>query len=838
MSPHPARTAPLLAAVVLAVIGAVAPAHGPASAAPASTGDILIGNHSFESGTDGWTFGRSGKDMPRPDPACRAETVTDRHSDGGTSLRLSPTADCPAPAAVAAPVPVAAGTTYHAYLHVAGPGATTRLRLVFADGDGTVLDVSGGPTTTPDDGWSTVSATATAPAGTATVAVRLDTATAPVWADDALITATDTDLGSQVGKASINATTFGVDDAGVRTAYVVVTGARDVDARLVGITAGTGKVTVDLPLPGATGAWNATTATDGSVYVGSYNFSDTTTNGRLYRYVPGADSAQDLGNPIPGDTFVWDVTAGPDGSVFGGGYPSGGAFRYSPDTGFRQVGDRPVIAPEQYVRSVAYDASTDMMYAGIGSHAHLMACPGGGTHCTDILPDKYAGEEFSYSVEAGGGYVFANLSNTGDGHLLIMKVTASGDTVTATTVTDIPSVRYPGASPVVAGGVYYLTGGRLMRYDLTAGTSQQVATGMPASARSWSVDTSGPAPVVESAGNTSTGPAVMRYDTGTGRLTSVTATGVPAAPTDLQTPLLGPDGKIYTSGFLSGGTGVHTPMRSDADVQYPGVPQVEGATVIGDTMYFGGYPGANVYAYRPDRAWSFGTNPVKVCSLTDQDQDRPYGMADAGGKLVMGTGAGYGKLAGALAVYDPATGTCTTHKNIADDRTVASLAYLDGTVYGGTSIWGGLGVAPSQHEAVLLAYDPDTGAHHEIPLPSRGLRTVLGLTVGPDHRLWMLAEDHVLVYDPATQRFVADQRIFPELDLPGDDLIDAHDAFLLTGRDGQIYGTIHGRYVFRLDPRTMHPTVLRRGTVEGLTADRYGNLYYIQDGYRLHRLVP
>lgn len=835
---RPRRTAPLFAAAALAVTAAVAPISAPASADPTDTGDVLVANHSFESGLDGWTFGQAGRDVPAPDPSCRAEAATDRHADGSASLKLTPTPDCPRPAALGSAVDVRAGTGYHAYLQVAGPGATVRLRLVFRAANGSVLDVSGGPTTTAGADFTTVSAHATAPAGTATATLRLDTADAPAYLDDALVTATDTDLGPQVSKASINATTFGVDGAGARTAYTVVTGASNWDAHLVGITADTGAVAVDLPLTGATGAWNATTATDGSIYVGTYNFSDTSKNGRLYRYVPGADSVQDLGNPIPGDTFVWDVTAGPDGSVFGGGYPSGGAFRYSPAGGFTTVGARPMIAPEQYVRSVAYDASTDVAYAGIGSHAHLMACPGAGTDCTDILPTEYAGEEFTYSLEAGGGYVFANLSNTGDGHLLVMKVTTSGKTVTATKVTDIPSVRYPGASPVVDGGVYYLTGGRLMRYDLAAGTSAQVATGMPASARSWSVDTAGPAPVLESAGNTAAGPVVMRYDTGTRTLTSVTATHVPAAPTNLQSPLLGPDGKIYTSGFLSGGTGVHTPMRSDADVQYAGVPQVEGATVIGDTMYFGGYPGAKVYAYRPAQPWTFGTNPKLVCSLTDQDQDRPYGMVNAGGKLVIGTEAGYGKLAGALAVYDPATGDCTTKKNIADNRTVASLAYLDGLVYGGTSVWGGLGVEPSQQEAVLLTYDPETGASQRIPLPSRGLRTVLGLTVGPDGNLWMLAEDHLLVYDPATRTFVADRRIFPELDLPGADLIDAHDAFLLTGKDGNVYGTLHGRYVFRLDPRTLQPTLLRQGTVEGLTADRYGNLYYVQDGCHLHRLVP
>jgi hypothetical protein len=125
-----------------------------------------------------------------------------------------------------------------------------------------------------------------------------------------------------------------------------------------------------------------------------------------------------------------------------------------------------------------------------------------------------------------------------------------------------------------------------------------------------------------------------------------------------------------------------------------------------------------------------------------------------------------------------------------------------------------------------------------VDLPDKGLRSVLGLTVGPDHRIWMVAEDHLLVYDPATGRFVHDQQIFPELNIRSTDRLDAYDAFLTTAGDGSVYGTIHNSYLFRIDPRTMAVTVVDRVNAHHLVPDAYGNLYYVRDNLDLARYVP
>ncbi|GAA5020965.1 hypothetical protein GCM10023317_64180 [Actinopolymorpha pittospori] len=101
----------------------------------------------------------------------------------------------------------------------------------------------------------------------------------------------------------------------------------------------------------------------------------------------------------------------------------------------------------------------------------------------------------------------------------------------------------------------------------------------------------------------------------------------------------------------------------------------------------------------------------------------------------------------------------------------------------------------------------------------------------------MVAEDHILVYDPRLGRFVVDQKVFDELDIPSDDQVDAHDAILTVGADSMLYGTIHGSYLYRLDPGSLRVTILRRGNVHHVVTDEYGNLYYVENGYELHRLL-
>lgn len=837
----------MLASLCLLAVGAADPAtadpaDGSSTADAVQVGDLLIDNYSFESGLTGWQPAavQTGE-LVTPNANCAAATTTstDQHLTGTASLKLTTSGACRLVGAMSTAVSVTEGQRYSAFASALGDGGTAALALVFTDSAGQVDKVvPGSPGTTPAGSWQQLRVDGVAPAGSSRVAVVAAADpryTGSVYVDDVLITARHTDLGVQMSRATINAATFGAD----KTAYSVVTGSETYDAHLVGFDPTTGEVTVDKDLVGAMGAWGATTATDGTIYVGSYNYADASYGSRLYRYTPSTGELVDLGQPVAGDQFVWGLTPGPDNAVYGGGYPSGAAFAYEPGKGFRQIGSAPVAPPEQYAHATAYDSTLDMTYVGVGAHAHLMACPHAGSTCTDVLPAQFAAEEFVYSLSAGDGYAFANLSSSGDGHLAVLKVTADG-TPTATLVRDIKGVKFPGASPPVDGKVYWSgTNGRINSYDVATDTVQTYSDAKPGISIRRIQAVKGPdGTTVMTIGNLSGTPAVYTYNVDTGASTRVVAKNPPATPTTLQSIQVGPDGKIYSSGYLIGGTASYTPMRSDQGVQMLGLGQAEGQVTIGDTLYFGVYPGAHIFAYKPSQPWATGKNPRQVCSLTAADQDRPYGMLNVDGKLYIGTMAGYGKLSGALSVYDPATGSCTTQSDVVPDQTIASLAYLDGKVYGGSMIWGGFGSVPTATDAKLLVHDVATGSNSVVDLPDPGLRSVLGVTVGPDHRIWMVAEDHLLVYDPSTGRFVHDQQIFPELKIPSTDRLDAYDAFLTTAKDGNVYGTIHGAYLFRVDPRTMAVTVVAQVNAHHLVPDAYGNLYYVRNGLDLARYVP
>src|SRR5206468_3717100 len=74
------------------------------------------------------------------------------------------------------------------------------------------------------------------------------------------------DLGVQITSSTIIGTTFGKDGHGHDAVYTVMRGK---PAKLLSFDLQTGELIRSLPLDGANGAWNACTASDGSIYVGT-----------------------------------------------------------------------------------------------------------------------------------------------------------------------------------------------------------------------------------------------------------------------------------------------------------------------------------------------------------------------------------------------------------------------------------------------------------------------------------------------------------------------------------------------------------------------------------------
>ncbi|MFS8610600.1 MAG: hypothetical protein FWJ68_03570 [Planifilum fulgidum] len=134
-------------------------------------------------------------------------------------------------------------------------------------------------------------------------------------------------------------------------------------------------------------------------------------------------------------------------------------------------------------------------------------------------------------------------------------------------------------------------------------------------------------------------------------------------------------------------------------------------------------------------------------------------------KLFIGTAPYYGQLGGAFAVYDTVTGEKQVYRNIVPNQSVISLAYKDGKVYAGTSIYGGDASVPVEKEAKLFVWDVATGKKIRETVPVPGETAIGALLVGPDGNIWGFAQGTLFIYDPKTGKVIYRGEKFPDLQL-------------------------------------------------------------------------
>src|SRR5690606_8358277 len=118
----------------------------------------------------------------------------------------------------------------------------------------------------------------------------------------------------------------------------------------------------------------------------------------------------------PNQKVIWDLVAGKDGKIYGGTYPDCQIYEYCPKSGFKDVGKGAVQAGENYVRSVAYDAKTNKLYAGVGSHAAFVEVDLATNKKVNLLAEQDKDHEFVYDMElinnvTGGDRIIAWLNS-------------------------------------------------------------------------------------------------------------------------------------------------------------------------------------------------------------------------------------------------------------------------------------------------------------------------------------------------------------------------------------------------------------------------------------------
>jgi outer membrane protein assembly factor BamB len=602
-------------------------------------------------------------------------------------------------------------------------------------------------------------------------------------------------LGEQITSSLIQGTTFTRDPAGRDLACTVIRGQ---PAKLLVYDLRSGELLHRLALDGAKGAWNAATATDGSVYVG------TDDNGHLYRWIPGEEITHDLGQVLSDQTFAWEAAAGADGEVFVGTYPGCNVVRYHPKDGFSDVGKGAVAPGENYARGVAYGRTTGKVFVSVGAHAHLIELDPKTGAKRDILPADLKSKSFAYAVDAVGEKLFVQIS-PGDGGIVMdtksLAVEASLPSISGQMVVGPPSPR--------DGTIYYYGDNGLCTYDPKTHAIGQVQSVKPFQilGMMW----------IEFAGEADFPGAtlvllgrpgqIVRFNPATGK-SDVKRLKVPPEPTLINAIERGPDGVIYCGGYLSGGVSSYDPATGKHE-QHGGMSQAEDMTVLGTNLYLGVYPQARLFRFDVSKRWDAKAgNPKQLESLEHVDQSRPMSALGVPSlkKVFFGTVPEYGMLGGGLATVDGETDAVDFRRNVVENQSIISLTYANGQVVGGTSRSGGLGVEPNTLEAKLFLWDPKTATKTFETAPVPGAWMITGLMVGPDGNIWGVADETLFVYD------VANKKVIATAALGHIDENDRHarwrDATMALHPDGNIYAVAGGRLV-RIDPATKAITILR-----------------------------
>ncbi|WP_068773823.1 S-layer homology domain-containing protein [Paenibacillus sp. FJAT-26967] len=651
------------------------------------------------------------------------------------------------------------------------------------------------------------------------------------------------DLGVQVRKANIMRGDIGKYGDGRDVMYTVVQGSPSV---FTVIDIQTEKVITSKPLPDTEGAWSVKVSSDGTVYLGAYN------KGLLYRYDPVSEKLSNLGHPLASkDAVLYPMDSGPDGKMYGGTYPTGSVYQYDPATGiFTDYGTMASKTDgERWTRVTVYDADTDKIYAGVGNQARLVEYDIKTGTKRDLLPEKYRNIISVYDLNLVDGKLFARkeANNSFETFVLDAKtgqeiLITDGDTGTQS----YELINYSrGVSPKspIANKMYYAgANGILFEYDLSTNTYRSLGVSIGGAAIGYTfvqLKEEG-FPGYSLVGLSGNGGKMYKYNLETGKV-QLSDLMLPAEAVKIHDIEKGPDGKIYTTGYLAGNVGVHTPTTGSS-MYLNGMGQSESVTVIGDSMYFGLYPDAKIYEYNLKKPWNRDEtdklNPNLLFSLSKNTQipgytlqDRPFGIAGAEdlNKLFVGTVPKNGLLGGALAVYDLTERTePEVYWNLVPDQSLITLAYKDGIVYGGTSIHGGQGGAPKAAEAVLFGWDVLKKEKVFEVVPVAGKQAITALHIGPDGNIWGLANGALFIFDPEQQKVTYSKNEFPGA------VGRWIDGSMVTGTDGHVYATVGGNF-FKVDAGTKEVTVLA-SQAQKVAQDDFGHFYlYSADGINLYK---
>ena len=628
------------------------------------------------------------------------------------------------------------------------------------------------------------------------------------------------------------------DAKGRDALFTVVLGA---PASLGVVDVATGDLITSHALPGVSGVWGVLAAPDGTIYMGGYN------EGKLYRYFPKTDELKDLGKPFKtNDTVLYPMAAAPDGKIYGGTYDSGHAYEFDPQTEkYRDLGDMTTTTEkERWLRVTVYDDAKKKLYFGIGNKPQLVEYDLASGSKRDILPAKFGDITAVYDLDLVGNKLFCRKENHNAYEYFVLNrdtgelVTVTDADTGQTSETFLNSSRGVSPKSPVANKVYYSGMDRNMyEYDLDTDTVKSLKANVESAVTGYAwVKLDDPEwPGYTLTGSVGNQPRIYRYNPQTGK-SKVFTMELPQENVNVHDIICGPDGKIYSGGYLAGNLGAYDPA-ADKTTYYDGSGQTENMAFVGRKLYMGIYPDAKIYEYDIDKPfngrYAGNKNPRHLFDLTYNAeipgytaQDRPFAMAgsDAMQKVFIGTTPKNGMLGGVLAIHDVnSSGLPEVHWNIIKDQSINSLFAKDGLVYGGTSIHGGMGKEPEAKSAEFFVWDIAQKKLLFTGVPVEGAQAVMGIYEGPDGKIWGLANGTLFTFDPKSRAFGDKVKIVES------DGSRFRGGSLVTTKDGMVYGTA-GKKFFKLDPKTKAVTLIADGADE-VEQDHLGNIYLMRIGH-------
>ncbi|MFX4270774.1 hypothetical protein ACQBAR_09170 [Propionibacteriaceae bacterium Y1685] len=841
-----------------ALIAALLPATTAAAVPPiekprVQQGDLLISNHSFESGTDGWTA--SNGRGAAASQACAVTSTQDWATDGSSSLTVGGDTRCIDAGAVSSTVTAVAGEKLTAFAAVRNADPSS-IGLRFTDDDGNLIKAEQTKRQRRKAG-STLELTATVPEGATKAAVELGALRGNTF-DNVLISGTATSVGSQINKRmSFLAMGDGVDANGRAIVVTVGTGSEEDSAKLIATDVLTGKVTEVVDLPGAVGSWTvAQNPVSKIFYVGTYS------SAALWSWKPGESEATRIGTPpIKGFGFTYGLSFGTDGTVYGGGwgeptdgYAGAAIWKYTEGQGFGAIGTNPLTTDANYTRWTAYEETTDAVFTGTGTKAHLYGCNATGAQTckefTSLLSPALQSSAWLYTGKASDGYLTVwggDSQSRGNDYLAILKVSRDGNgELQADVVTEIKGVIYAGPSDIVDGKVYFNKAGEtsnpLHSYDLATGEERTI-TSAPVNifSRGWeAMQLDDPAWPGTTIVGWNSGGWLTKWNIDTEKFERTLTEDIPDTSTRVTNLSSGADGNIWSAGYLTGGLGKVAPMRSDQQTTYTVGGQAESMINYRGKVYQGTYPNARIESFDP--ATQTGQAPTVECAIGER-QNRPYGLHGSGDRLYFGSQAEYGFNKGAFGWLNLTSGECTTIVGPLGEQSINAITSSKGKVFGGGNVFFSYDGIPTEEQAKLLIFDEATGEHKAVEWPIPGTRSINAAATSADGTVWLYAEGWLVGMDPISEKIIVQQEIFPDLK-PGNRIGGSYGE-MIVNTDGKLYGNVGGR-VFSFDPVSTRKDKVAdaslrihfAGAGAHLTNDQYGNIYVPYGSTQLLRLNP